>query len=95
VLNAVSFLGLLAFAALAWAAGGCRRPVPWRTVIGSGLLMLALGIVVFLVAPTRRLLLWVNDLVVTFLGASRAGAEFLFGPLAGLLYHGQQGLIGG
>jgi CNT family concentrative nucleoside transporter len=25
---------------------------------------------------------WVNDLVVTFLGASRAGAEFLFGPLA-------------
>jgi len=82
VLNAVSFLGLLAFAALAWAAGGCRRPVPWRTVIGSGLLMLGLGIIVFLVAPTRRLLVSVNDLVVIFLGASRAGAEFLFGPLA-------------
>lgn len=82
MLNAVSLLSLLVFALLAWAAGGCRRPVAWPTVIGSGLLMLGLGIIVFLVAPTRLLLLWVNDLVVTFLGASRAGAEFLFGPLA-------------
>jgi CNT family concentrative nucleoside transporter len=82
MLNGVSLIGLLMFALLAWAAGGCRRPVPWRTVTGSGLLMLGLGVIVFLVAPTRRLLLWVNDLVVTFLGASRAGAEFLFGPLA-------------
>jgi CNT family concentrative nucleoside transporter len=82
VLNVVSLIGLLMFAALAWAGGGCRRPVPWRTVTGSGLLMLGLGAIVFLVAPTRRLLVWVNDLVVTFLGASRAGAEFLFGPLA-------------
>lgn len=82
MLNAVSLLGLLVFAILAWLAGGCRRPVPWRTVFGSGLLMIALGIIVFLVAPTRRLLVWVNDMVVAFLGASRAGAEFLFGPLA-------------
>ncbi len=43
--------------------------------------MLALGAVVFLVPQTRHLLLGVNDLVVALLGASRVGAEFLFGPL--------------
>ncbi len=81
VLNVISFLGLFAFGSLAWAVGGFRRPVPWRTIFGSGLLMLALGAVVFLVPQTRHLLLGVNDLVVALLGASRVGAEFLFGPL--------------
>ena len=81
VLNLISFLGLLGFGSLAWAVGGVRRPVPWRTIFGSGLLMLALGAVVFLVPQTRHLLLGVNDLVVALLGASRVGAEFLFGPL--------------
>ncbi len=82
MLNTVSLFGLLVFAVLAWAVGGFHRPVPWRTVSGSGLLMVGFGVLVFLVGPTRRLLVWLNDLVVTFLGASRTGAEFLFGPLA-------------
>ncbi len=81
-LNALSLFGLAALAALAWAAGGFRRPVPWRTVAGSGGVMLATGALVFLLAPTRRALLWVNDAVVAVLHAGRAGAEFLFGPLA-------------
>ena len=67
--------------ALAWVVGGLRRPVAWRSVIGSGLLLLALGTVVFLLPPTRLLLLTLNELVVALLGASRVGAEFLFGPL--------------
>ena len=82
VLNFISLLGLLVLGGLAWALGGFRRPVAWRTVFGSGLLMLALGAVVFLLPPIRLVLLQVNDLVVALLGASRAGAEFLFGPLA-------------
>ncbi len=81
VLNLISLLGLAALGSLAWAVGGFRRPVPWRTVFGSGLLMLTLGAVVFLLPQTRLLLLSVNNLVVALLGASRAGAEFLFGPL--------------
>jgi len=44
------------FAAAAWAGGGFRRPVPWRTACGCALLMLILGALVFLVAPTRRAL---------------------------------------
>ncbi|MDA2937244.1 nucleoside permease nupX [Acidobacteria bacterium AH-259-A15] len=82
VLNLISLLGLLVLGGLAWALGGFRRPVAWRTVLGSGLLMLALGAVVFLLPPIRLVLLQVNDLVVALLGASRAGADFLFGPLA-------------
>ena len=81
VLNLVSLLGLLGLGSLGWAVGGFRRPVPWRTVFGSGLLMLAFGAVVFLLPQTRLLLLSVNNLVVALLDASRAGAEFLFGPL--------------
>jgi len=82
VLNLVSLLGLLVFGFLAWAAGGFKRPVPWRTVFGSSLLMLILGAGVFLFPPIQLLLLSLNNLVVAFLGASRAGAEFLLGPLA-------------
>jgi CNT family concentrative nucleoside transporter len=75
-LNLVSLFGVAAFAALAWIAGGCRRPVPWRTVAGC------VALLVFTVEPTRQALAAINDLIVGILNASRAGAEFLFGPLA-------------
>ena len=81
-LNLISLLGLFVLGGLAWAVGGLRRPVAWRTVMGSGLLMLALGTVVFLLPPTRLVLLSLNNLVVALLGAAREGAEFIFGPLA-------------
>lgn len=81
-LNLVSLLGFLVFGLLAWLAGGCRRPVAWRTVVGSGLLMLLMGVLVFLLPAARTLLLALNDLVVAVLVRGNAGAEYLFGPLA-------------
>ena len=81
LLNLVSLLGLIVLAGLAWAVGGLRRPIAWRTITGSGALMLLMGIAVFVLPQTRVLLLIVNDLVVALLGASRVGAEFLLGPL--------------
>ena len=42
-LNLISLLGLFVLGGLAWVVGGLRRPVAWRTVMGSGLVMLALG----------------------------------------------------
>ncbi|MCZ6877206.1 MAG: nucleoside permease nupX [Acidobacteria bacterium] len=81
-LNLISLLGLFVLGGLAWVVGGLRRPVAWRTVMGSGLVMLALGTVIFLLPPTRLVLLSLNNLVVALLGATREGAEFLFGPLA-------------
>ena len=81
LLNLVSLLGLIVLAGLAWAVGGLKRPIAWRTITGSGALMLLMGIAVFVLPQTRVLLLIVNDLVVALLGASRVGAEFLLGPL--------------
>ncbi len=81
-LNLISLLGLFVLGGLAWVVGGLQRPVAWRTVMGSGLVMLALGTVIFLLPPTRLVLLSLNNLVVALLGATREGAEFLFGPLA-------------
>jgi CNT family concentrative nucleoside transporter len=81
-LNVVSLLGWGVLAGLAWVAGGCRRPVPWRTVVGSGLLMLALGVIVFWVAQTRALLVALNAIVLAVIDSGNEGAVFLFGPLA-------------
>jgi len=81
-LNLVSVSGFVALATIAWLAGGCRRPLPWRTTIGSTTIMVVLGALVFLVPVTRIALIWLNDLVVATLGSSNAGAEFVFGPLA-------------
>jgi CNT family concentrative nucleoside transporter len=81
-LNLVSLAGWFLLAALAWLVGGCRRPVAWRTIVGSGLLMFFLGVFVFLLPPTRALLLLLNDFVLVIVQSGNAGAEFLFGPLA-------------
>ncbi len=81
-LNVASFLGWIVFAASAWAMGGFKRPVAWRTALGAGGLMLALGFVVFLFPPMRVALTWINGVVVALLQAGNEGARFLFGPLA-------------
>ena len=81
-LNLVSLLGWMVFCALAWAVGGFRRPLPWRTVAGSTLLTFSLAAVVFLLPATRGVLLVLNELVLAALASSTAGAEFLLGPLA-------------
>jgi CNT family concentrative nucleoside transporter len=81
-LNLVSLLGCVALVALAWLIGGCRRPVPWRTVLGSGALLVAIGVVVFLLPATRVALRALNALVVAVLDSGNAGAAYLFGPLA-------------
>jgi CNT family concentrative nucleoside transporter len=81
-LNLGSLAGWVALAALAWILGGCRRPVPWRTVTGAGGLMVVLGAVVFWLPPARTALTWINDAVVAALAAGSAGGRFLFGPLA-------------
>ncbi len=81
-LNLISLLGWFGFCGLAWVIGGCRRPFPWRTALGSTALVFGLGAVVFLVPATRSVLLVLNDFILVVLSSSSRGAEFLLGPLA-------------
>lgn len=92
MLRLVSFAGILAFAALAWALSEHRRRIPWRTVLVGLALQLAIGALVFLAPPTRAVLLWLNDGVAALLGVSLDGARFVFGPL--VAGPGQPGSIG-
>ena len=81
-MNLGSLGGWCTLASLAWLIGGCRRPVPWRTVRGGTMLIFILGGLVFLFPPTRIALLWINDGVLAALEAGLAGSLFVFGPLA-------------
>jgi len=82
MLNFISFVGWFVLALVAWLIGGCRRPVPWRTVVGSTLLTFGLGAIVFLLPTTRSLLVLANNAILAALASSNEGAVFLFGPLA-------------
>ena len=81
-LNLGSAAGAVVLVFLAWAAGGFRRPFPWKTAAGAGSLMVVLAAIVFWVPPTRVLFVALNDGVLAVLDAGNAGARFLFGPLA-------------
>jgi len=81
-LNLVSLLGWVTLGVLAWLVGGCRRPLPRRTVVGSALLMLGTGLIVFWIPQMRGVLFVLNRVVVAVLQSGNAGAEFLFGPLS-------------
>ncbi|SHK36220.1 concentrative nucleoside transporter, CNT family [Roseomonas rosea] len=78
-----SALGLLALAALAWAAGGFRRPVPWRAVLAGLALQLALGATLLHIPPLRAAFALVGDAVDALARATRAGTSLVFGYLGG------------
>jgi concentrative nucleoside transporter, CNT family len=88
----ISFLGFLALVLIAYALSSNRRAVKWRP-IGIGLLLqLAIGLIVFRIPFSRRIFVELNDLVMAMLDASKAGTNFLLGPLAAGI--GETGSIG-
>ena len=90
--HAMSALGFLVFLGISWLLSSNRRSVAWRT-IGSGVaLQLIIGLIIFRLPVSHRVLLWLNDAVVALLNASKSGSVFLFGPLAAS--PGEQGSIG-
>src|ERR1051326_8459 len=90
--HAMSALGFLVFLGILWLLSNNRRRVAWKT-IGSGVaLQLLIGLIIFRLPVSHRVLLWLNDAVVALLDASRSGSIFLFGPLAAS--PGEQGSIG-
>ena len=80
--HAVSVLGFVIFASLAWLLSSNRRRIAWKTIAWGVALQLIIGLIIFRLPGSHRILLWLNDAVVVLLDASKSGSMFLFGPLA-------------
>ena len=80
--HAVSLVGFVIFASVAWLLSSNRRRVAWKTIAWGVALQLIIGLIIFRLPVSHRLLLWLNDAVLVLLNASKSGSVFLFGPLA-------------
>src|SRR5690242_15374019 len=80
--HAVSLVGFMIFAGLAWLFSVNRRRIAWKTIAWGVALQLVIGLIIFRLPVSQRILLWLNDAVVVLLDASKSGSSFLFGPLA-------------
>ena len=81
-LHLISALGFFVFAGLAWLLSNNRRKVNWRTIAWGMGLQLLIGLLVFRLPGSRQLFLTLNDGVMALLEVSKAGTNFLLGPLA-------------
>jgi concentrative nucleoside transporter, CNT family len=90
--HAVSVVGFIVFAGIAWMLSSNRRQIAWRTIAWGVSLQLLFGLIIFRLPVSHRLFLWLNDAVLTLLNASKSGSVFLFGPLAAS--PGESGSIG-
>ena len=55
-------------------------------------MQLLIGLIIFRLPVSHRILLWLNDAVLVLLNASKSGSVFLFGPLAAS--PGESGSVG-
>ena len=90
--HAVSVLGFIVFAGVAWLLSTNRRKVRWKTIAAGVALQLVIGLIIFRFPFSHRILLWLNDAVLALLNASKSASVFLFGPLAAS--PGEQGSVG-
>lgn len=91
-LHLISALGFFVFAGIAWLLSNNRRKVNWRTVVWGLGLQLIIGLLVFRLPGSRQVFLTLNDGVMALLEVSKAGTNFLLGPLAA--GPGEQGSVG-
>jgi concentrative nucleoside transporter, CNT family len=90
--HAISVVGFIVFLGISWLLSSNRRRIAWKTIVAGVGLQLVIGLIIFRLPGSRRILLWLNDAVLTLLSASKSGSVFLFGPLAAS--PGEQGSIG-
>ena len=90
--HAVSVVGFIVFAGIAWLLSSNRRKIAWRTIAWGVSLQLLIGLIIFRLPVSHRIFLGLNDAVLVLLNASKSGSVFLFGPLAAS--PGESGSIG-
>jgi concentrative nucleoside transporter, CNT family len=80
-LNLVSFFGIFALCAIAWAGSEARRQFPWKVMLWGVGMQLLIGLVVFQFPITREIVRLISDNINSVLDATESGARFLFGNL--------------
>jgi concentrative nucleoside transporter, CNT family len=81
--HAQSLVGLLGIPFVCWAASEDRRRFPWKLAVGALAVQLVLVVMFFGVPAARAVLAGVGAAVQALSNSSQAGAQFLFGFLAG------------
>ena len=90
--HAMSAVGFVVFVGISWLLSSHRRKVAWKTIAAGIALQLVIGVIIFRLPVSHRVLLWLNNGVLALLNASKSGSVFLFGPLAAS--PGETGSIG-
>ena len=82
MLKLLSFFGLAAFLALAWAISENRKKFPWRTVLTGVGLQFLFGILILKTDIGQRFFSGFQAAAVKLLGFAEEGTRLVFGPLA-------------
>ncbi|MFN3352712.1 MAG: NupC/NupG family nucleoside CNT transporter [Brevundimonas sp.] len=82
-LNLQSLLGLVLIVLVCWAASENRRVFPWRLTLGAIAVQAALVLALFAIPGSQNVLAAVTGAVDGLAAATRVGAQFVFGYLAG------------
>ena len=56
--HAVSFVGFMIFAGIAWLFSSNRRRIAWKTIAWAAALQLVIGLIIFRFPGSHRILLW-------------------------------------
>ncbi|MFC0634572.1 NupC/NupG family nucleoside CNT transporter [Brevundimonas balnearis] len=82
-LNLQSLLGLVVIVLACWAVSENRRVFPWRLTLGAVAVQAALVLALFAIPGSQGVLAAVTGAVDGLAAATRVGAQFVFGYLAG------------
>jgi nucleoside permease NupC len=88
MLNLQSLLGLAVIVLACWAMSENRKAFPWRLALGAVAVQAALVVVLFGIPGSQVVLTAITGAVDGLTRASAAGAQFVFGYLAGVFLGG-------
>lgn len=81
LLNLISFLGIFGLCGVAWLGSENKKIIPWK-IIGVGVgMQLVIGFFVFTVPITQQFIVFLNDLLNSFIAAAEQGSRFMFGAV--------------
>ena len=63
--HVVSLVGFVIFAGVAWLLSSDRRRIAWKTIAWGVALQLVIGLIIFRLPGSHRVLLWLNDAVLS------------------------------